>query len=304
MQIHVAKSAGFCFGVREAVEKALESAKRPEGPIAMLGNIVHNEQVVERISAAGVQVKKGLDEITKGSLLIRAHGARKGLVEEARAKGLRVIDATCPMVTDIHKEVEGLEAEGNEIVIIGDHGHDEVVGIASHVKGNVRVVSKPEEVSGTFTQRVKRIGVVVQSTQHIENVQKIMAELVLVAHKIHFMNTICQPTVQHQRDIRDLPKENDVMIVIGSNTSANTMRLVELSRKINPKTFHVTCREDLQPKWFKGVKRVGIHAGASTPDWLIEEVIDGIKSLDTEQSFITWKRHVMGGWPGEEPVLQ
>lgn len=297
MLINVAKSAGFCFGVRNAVEVALDSATKPGGKVQMLGNIVHNEQVVEKISEAGVVVKGSISEVEDGQLLIRAHGAKKGLVEEAREKGIGVIDATCPMVTEIHRDVEKLESFGCEIVIIGDHGHDEVVGISSHVKGGVRVLSNISEISKAFPRRVKRIGVVVQSTQNIENVQAIMNELVLHAREIHFLNTICEPTVQHQRDIRTLPKENDVMIIIGSSTSANTMRLVSISEKLNQRSYHVQSPSDLNSSWFLNATSIGIHAGASTPDWLIEDVIDKIKSFDNEETLINWERHVMGQWP-------
>lgn len=280
MKISVAKSAGFCFGVREAVQTALDTASKPGPTIHMLGNIVHNEQVVDRISKSGIRVTSSIEGITEGRLLIRAHGAKKGLAEEAKKNGLEVIDATCPMVTEIHRDVEKLEAQGCEIVIIGDHEHDEVLGIASHVKGRVRIIAGREEVSQAFPRRVKRLGVVVQSTQNLENVQSIMTELVPHAREIHFLNTICEPTVQHQRDIRIMPKENDVMIIIGSRTSANTMRLMAISEKMNPKSYHVQTPRDLKREWFYEASSVGIHAGASTPDWLIEDVIEKIKSFD------------------------
>ena len=297
MRINVAKSAGFCFGVREAVEIALDTVSKPGPSVHMLGDIVHNEQVVDRISKSGIKVTGSLEEITEGRLLIRAHGAKKGLAEEATKGGLEVIDATCPMVTEIHKDVEKLEAQGCEIVIIGDHGHDEVIGIASHVKEHVRIIATREEVGKAFPRRVKRLGVVVQSTQNIENVQAIMTELVLHAREIHFLNTICEPTIQHQRDIRTMPKENDVMIIIGSQTSANTMRLVSISKNINPRSYHVQSPDDLNPMWFAGASSIGIHAGASTPDWLIEEVVEKIKSFDPQETSVCWERHVMGQWP-------
>ena len=169
-----------------------------------------------------------------------------------------------------------LEKEGRRIIIIGDHGHDEVVGIESHAKKPI-VISSVKEAEKL--RRYKRAGVVSQSTQTIENVQKIINILMTKVYDLHFINTICFPTKRNQNQIKDLAKNNDLMIIIGSFTSANSKRLTELSLEINPNTFQVNGAKDLKQKWFSNVKSVGISAGASTPDYLIDEVHVKIKKF-------------------------
>ncbi len=282
MQIHVAKSAGFCFGVKRAIDIALDTAKSSGGrTVQMLGDIVHNERVVEQIDEAGVKVIEDMDHADRdGVLLVRAHGTGPSTYEDARNRGLDVVDATCPLVTDIHEKVRDLHEQGYPIIVIGDHGHDEVRGIAAQVSDAI-VVSTPDEV-GKLGRRFRRVGVVCQSTQNIENVQAIIAALVPICIDLHFVNTICYPTTKHQAEIRTMPTENDVMIIVGSFTSANTKRMTEISQKLNPRTYQVTGPEDLISSWFDDAKSVGVHAGASTPDFVIDEVVDAIRALTNE----------------------
>lgn len=281
MIIRIAKSAGFCFGVKRAIDIALEAA-REEKNVAMLGDIVHNEFVVEQIKQAGIRVVNGIDDITEGILVLRAHGTVPDIYREASQKGLKVVDATCPMVLEIHKIARKLEAEGYQVVIIGDQNHDEVKGIAAQVR-NARVVSRPDDLAD-WQRRANRVGVVVQSTQNIENVQAILNRLVLMCREVRFINTICKPTADHQNEIRQMPRLNDVMIIVGSYTSANTRRLTELSKVINPRTYQVQDAAELRPEWFAGADSVGISAGASTPDVIIGDVVDAIRRLYPESS--------------------
>ena len=275
MKIHLAKSAGFCSGVKRAVRLALETAKNEHVPVYMLGDIVHNEHVVQELDQAGIQVVNSLDLLDSGGvLLIRAHGTVPEIYETARKKGLRIVDATCPLVLEIHKFARQLQEEGYTVVVIGDHGHDEVVGIAGELKSTI-VIDSPEEAQQAF-ERYSRLGIVVQSTQNIENVQKILAILAPKCRELKFFNTICAPTTRHQQDIRILPKENDVMIIIGSFTSANTCRLTTIAKSLNPRTYQVESAEDVKSEWFAGANSVGVSAGASTPDNIIQQVIERI----------------------------
>jgi 4-hydroxy-3-methylbut-2-enyl diphosphate reductase len=276
IKVNVAKSAGFCFGVRDAIEIALDTARNEQVPVSMLGHIVHNEYVVRSIREAGVNVTERIQDIDSGILLIRAHGAVPGVYEEAKKQGLQVVDATCPLVLEIHEQVRELAKEGYRVIIIGDHGHDEVIGIAGQVK-DALVLAKPEEVDKIG--RMKKMGVVVQSTQNMENVQKIIGKLASKCQELKFINTICGPTTAHQNEIRTMPLENEVMIIVGSFTSANTKRLTSISQSLNPRTYQVESAADLRSEWFEGVQTVGISAGASTPDILINEVVEGIKSF-------------------------
>ena len=269
MKITVAKDAGYCFGVRDAVNMAYDSAEE-FGNVYMLGDIVHNEQVVQNLENVGTKVVESLDDVPKDSpILFRAHGTVNELWDEANSKKMNILDATCPLVHEIHYEVKKLAKEGRKIIIIGDHGHDEVVAIAAQVEGSL-IISSPAEASNL--RKMKKVGVVSQSTQMIENVQDIMNILMEKVFDLHFVNTICYPTKRNHEQIKSLSVVNDVMIIIGSFTSANSKRLTELSYERNSSSYQVTCAEDLSEEWFKNKKSVGISAGASTPDYLIEEV--------------------------------
>ena len=276
MNITVAKDAGYCFGVRDAVDLAYDAAKE-HGSVYMLGDIVHNENVVNDLNKAGAKVVNSLDHVPKDKpVLLRAHGTKNEVWKKAKSKNINIIDATCPLVHEIHKEVKKLSKDGRQIIVVGDHGHDEVVAIADQVKNTI-VISSIEEAEKL--KKYKKAGIVSQSTQTIENVQDIIAVLMKKIFDLHFVNTICYPTKRNQEQIKEMAKINDVMIIIGSFTSANSKRLTMLSKEINVKTYQVTGWEDINKGWFSGCDSVGISAGASTPDYLINEVRDNILSL-------------------------
>ena len=279
MKITVAKDAGYCFGVRDAVNLAYDASDK-YGEVYMLGDIVHNENVVKDLENAGAKVVETLDDIPGDKpVLLRAHGTINETLNEAKEKNLNIIDATCPLVHEIHREVKMLEDEGRKIVIIGDHGHDEVNAIADQVSNPSIVASKEEALK---IKRTRKIGVVCQSTQMIENVQEIINTLMTRIVDIRFINTICYPTKRNHDQIKELAKSSDLMIIIGSFTSANSKRLTELAKQRNEKTYQVTCAEDLEKKWFDGIESVGISAGASTPDYLIEGVKNKINDIKDE----------------------
>jgi len=279
MKITVAKDAGYCFGVRDAVNLAYD-ASDSYGEVYMLGDIVHNENVVKDLENAGAKVVDTLDDVPEDKpVLLRAHGTINETLNEAKEKNLNIIDATCPLVHEIHREVKMLEDEGRKIVIIGDHGHDEVNAIADQVSNPSIVASKEEALK---IKRTRKIGVVCQSTQMIENVQEIINTLMTRIVDIRFINTICYPTKRNHDQIKELAKSSDLMIIIGSFTSANSKRLTELAKQRNEKTYQVTCAEDLEKKWFDGIESVGISAGASTPDYLIDGVKNKINDIKEE----------------------
>ena len=274
MKILVAKDAGYCFGVRDAVKLAKTSGADYD-EVYMLGDIVHNEQVVSDLSKKGSKVVKNLDEIPKDKpVLFRAHGTDPETWKAAQKKKLNIIDATCPLVTEIHEEIKSLEEEGRRTIIIGDHNHDEVVGIASQVK-NAIIISSVEEARSL--KKMKRAGVVTQSTQMIENVQDILIVLSEKIYDLRFVNTICYPTRRNHEQIKKLADTCDLMVVIGSYTSANSKRLTQLSLARNKNSFQVTCADEVKKSWFSDIGSVGISAGASTPDDLIADVISRVK---------------------------
>ena len=276
MKITIAKDAGYCFGVRDAVNLAYKTADK-YGDVYMLGDIVHNENVVSDLDKAGAKVVETLNEIPNNKpVMLRAHGTKKAIWDEAKQRGMNIVDATCPLVHEIHREVKKLAEDGRQIFVIGDHGHDEVVAIADQVPKTI-IISSVEEAEEL--KKIKKAGVVSQSTQTIENVQGIINVLMQKVFDLHFVNTICYPTKRNQEQIKKLALDSDVMLIIGSFTSANSKRLTLLSKIINKNTYQVTCANDINPKWFINCKSVGISAGASTPDYLIEEVEKKLSSL-------------------------
>tara|TARA_B100001245_G_scaffold212921_1_gene178481 strand:- start:290 stop:1156 length:867 start_codon:yes stop_codon:yes gene_type:complete len=277
MKIILAKDAGYCFGVRDAVNSAYDTSKE-YGEVYMLGDIVHNESVVEDLEKNGVKVVSNLKQVPDDKpVLFRAHGTAKEVWKDAEKNKMNIIDATCPLVHEIHKEVKQLDKEGRKIIIIGDHGHDEVIGIASQVQDAI-IISTVEEAEKL--KKTKKAGIVSQSTQTIENVQDIINILMTKVFDLRFVNTICFPTKRNQEQIKELSEIVDLMIIIGSFTSANSKRLTQLSLERNKNTYQVTNATEIDVSWFKkNINSVGISAGASTPDWIIDSVVKKVKDV-------------------------
>jgi len=277
MKINLAKSAGFCFGVRKAITIAMETAKTKK-PIFMLGDIVHNEEVVRQIEKAGI---KKINRLSKGknkTLLIRAHGCSKKTLSLAKKLGYTIIDATCPMVKEIHSIAKKLEDSGYRIIIIGDKRHDEVQGIAGQLKTKAIIIDKKHNIPLDKIKKIKRAGIVVQSTQNIERVEEILRVLKNNIPYVKFNNTICNPTRAKQNEVKQMPLKNDAMIIIGSKTSANTKRIYEIAKPLNKNSHWINSPGEIKKNWLKNAKSVGITAGASTPQSTIAQVIERIKN--------------------------
>jgi len=276
MKIFLAKDAGYCFGVRDAVNLAYDTGK-DQGDVYMLGTIVHNEKVVKDLSKVGTKIVDQLAEVPSDkSIMFRAHGTAPHVWDKAKNKNLNIVDATCPLVTEIHREIKKLEAEGRRTIIIGDHGHDEVVAIAAQVKDPIILANVKEAKA---LRKIKKAGAVSQSTQMIENVQEIINVLMLKVFDLRFVNTICFPTRRNHEQIKELAAQCELMIVIGSFTSANSKRLTQLALERNKRSYQVTCANDIEAFWFENCKTVGISAGASTPDDIIRDVVEKIKEI-------------------------
>ena len=276
MKIFLARDAGYCFGVRDAVNLAYDTAEA-KGEVYMLGTIVHNERVIENLANAGAKVVETLDDVPENKpILFRAHGTAPVLWKKANKKKLDLVDATCPLVTEIHDEIKKLEEEGRRTIIIGEHGHDEVIAIAAQVSDPIIVANVDEAKT---LRKMKKAGVVSQSTQMIENVQEIMNILMEKVFDLRFVNTICFPTRRNHEQIKELAVQCDVMIVIGSFTSANSKRLTQLALERNKRSYQVTTAEELDMSWFNDCETVGISAGASTPDEIINDVVKYIKKI-------------------------
>jgi len=276
MKIFLARDAGYCFGVRDAVNLAYDTAEA-HGEVYMLGTIVHNERVIENLSNAGAKVVEMLDDVPEDKpILFRAHGTAPELWKKTDKKKLNLVDATCPLVTEIHDEIKKLEEEGRRTIIIGDHGHDEVIAIAAQVSNPIIIANVDE---AKVLRKMKKAGVVSQSTQMIENVKEIMNVLMEKVFDLRFVNTICFPTRRNHEQIKELAVQCDVMIVIGSFTSANSKRLTQLALERNKRSYQVTTTEELDMSWFNDCETVGISAGASTPDEIINDVVKHIKII-------------------------
>jgi len=272
MEIKLASDRGFCFGVERAVRLA-EKAVTEMGELESLGAIVHNRQVVDMLSDRGMRIIRDLDEMAGDTLLIPSHGVMQETLTRAKERRLNIIDATCPIVRHAQKVARALHEEGFTVVVFGDASHTEVKGLLSRAgKDAIATTRIPE-----FDSSLKRIGILSQTTQSRQQfasflTQLMNSELASFA-EIRIFNTICDATAKRQAAALRLASEVDLMLVIGSRDSANTRHLAEICESTGVRTYHIENAEEVDPKWLKGNSQVGITAGASTPEWVIEEVI-------------------------------
>ena len=281
MEVNLAKTAGFCFGVRRAVDKVYEEAGKEK--VYTYGPIIHNSEVVSDLEKRGVKVLKSredLEKISEGTVIIRSHGVAKDIYELIRGKGLNLVDATCPFVLKIHRIVEKASGEGKQILIIGSAEHPEVEGIRGWCSGEVHIVSDTKELSGVDLES-KPTCVVSQTTFNYNKFQDIVEIIKEKSYHIEVCNTICNATEERQLEAKSIAHDVDAMIVIGDRQSSNSQKLYEISKKECGNTFFVQTLKDLDLKLFESTGKVGITAGASTPEKIIKEVHASM----TEKSF-------------------
>ncbi|MCK4401767.1 4-hydroxy-3-methylbut-2-enyl diphosphate reductase [bacterium] len=271
MKIEVANHSGFCFGVKRAI-KIVEQTLKKEQNIYCLGPIIHNPQVVKNLMSRGLKIIKDLSIIKEGILVIPAHGLEPKLIKKATKKGLKIIDATCPLVKKVQKHAEQLKKDKYHIIIIGDKNHAETKGIVGFCGTNFQVVENKSGIDIKRLQKEKKIGIVSQTTQSIWNLREISMTVLLLSNELRIYNTICETTIRKQNAAKKLAKRSDVMIVIGGYNSANTKRLVEVSKETGVKTYHIETAQDINFIWLKDKTKIGISAGASTSPETIKEV--------------------------------
>jgi len=277
MKILLAEHHGFCYGVKRAVEMAQKSVGT-EKNIYTLGPIIHNPQVVSRLSDQGVQVTEDLSGIKDGKVIIRSHGVGPEVYQEASQKDIRILDATCPHVKKAQQAAHELLLSGYKVVVIGERRHPEVKSIVEWTNNEAWVIETTKEAEQlNFTSR---IGVVAQTTFASSTFQNIVDILATKCHEIKVERTICNATQDRQKAAIELARKVEIMIVVGGKNSANTSRLAELCESSGSRVYHIETAAELKPKWFEGVQSVGITAGASTPDWIIEEVIKIMKEFE------------------------
>ena len=277
VKIIVTQNAGFCFGVERATKMAFDASKEHRNDIFTLGPIIHNPQVVKNLESEGVIAKNDLDEIQCGTVIIRSHGVSSDVMDKASKSNLNILDATCPFVKKAQKNAEKLSQEGYTVLIVGDKKHPEVQGIVSYVKGDVYVAGSVEDLKDL--PPVKRLGIVAQTTQSIDNFNEMVEACMEIADDVNVCNTICDATDVRQEESVALARLVDCMIVIGGFNSANTKRLASLCLAIQKNTHHIESSSQISKLWFDNVEKVGITAGASTPSEAIEEVRKKVEEL-------------------------
>jgi 4-hydroxy-3-methylbut-2-enyl diphosphate reductase len=278
MDVKIAKTAGFCWGVRRTVDKVMEVAEqRHGGPVVTLGPIIHNPQAVARFREKGVGTVNAVSDVADGTtVVVRTHGAVRDELERAEHRGLEVVDGTCPYVKFPQAVAQRLSREGYHVVIVGDANHAEIKGVLSWAEGPCTVV-KPGGAIPEF--EAKKVAVIAQTTCIGADFERVVGALASRHKEVRAVNTICNDTEERQADARALAREVDAVVVVGGKNSANTRHLAEICREIQPRTWHVETEAELDPAWFAGCRAVGLSAGASTPDWVVEGVATWLRTL-------------------------
>jgi (E)-4-hydroxy-3-methyl-but-2-enyl pyrophosphate reductase len=269
-KVVLARTAGFCYGVQRAVDIVMEARSRRYGRLTSLGPIVHNNQVAAKLSAEGVEAAADLGEISDGAVILSAHGVSPATADQARKQGLEIVDVTCPFVTRVHRTAQALLDQGYQLLLLGDPEHSEVKGIVGAVGGRVEVIRGLADLADIKLGR--KVGIVTQTTQKPDMFASVVAEVSKSVFDVRAFNTICNATDELQEAAVDLARQVDAVIVVGGRQSANTARLREICEAEGVPAYHVETADEILDEWLDGRETIGLTAGASTPDWLIEEV--------------------------------
>ncbi len=274
MKVKLAKTAGFCFGVKRAVDMVYEETKRGN-KVYTYGPIIHNDEVVDDLASKGVALIQSIEElkaITEGTIIIRSHGVSKEVYDIIKAQGLNTVDATCPFVLKIHRIVEEHSELGHHIVIVGNDKHPEVEGIKGWCDDNYTVIESISDAKSIDLSGNSTICMVSQTTYNYKNFQDIVEIISKKGYDIIVLNTICNATEERQTEARQLARESDAMIVIGALHSSNTQKLYEIAKLECENTYYIQTLRDLNLEELQSFRSVGITAGASTPNNIIKEV--------------------------------
>ena len=283
VEIVLADGAGFCFGVKRALDLTAKTIREVDAakPIHTLGPLIHNPQVVAQLQEQGVNVMEQPGDVSSGVVIVRSHGVAPKVMEELGKLNYEVVDATCPFVHRAMRWAKQLKDEGYQVIIVGDRLHPEVQAILGYTDETAHVVSTPQEIEKLPI--ASRVGIIAQTTQSVSNYKACVDKLAGTVDDLKAFDTICTATEQRQASAWELAAQVDVMVVIGGRNSANTKRLAELCKEQGTATYHIETPEELQSQWFTGVKRAGVTAGASTPDWLIEGVLTRMGEFTEEK---------------------
>ncbi len=277
MKIELAKGAGFCFGVKRAVNIALKTVREVDPPVYTIGPIIHNPQVVEKLRQQGIIPVAEITDLPPGMVIIRSHGIHPDLLRQIKESGHRVIDATCPFVRRAQNYAEQLNKEGFKTVIVGKKDHPEVEGLLGHSGQKAVVVYNSSDLKQLGGQG--RIGIIAQTTTPFSQFQQVVLKLLEKTKELRVYNTTCSSTEKRRKETANLAKRADLMLIMGGKNSANTSRLAELCRQIGTETHHIETAAELLPEWLKGKSLVGVSTGTSTPHWVIDRVIRKLKTF-------------------------
>ena len=281
VEILLAKEMGFCWGVRRAIG-IMEKAASERGQIISLGPIVHNPQVVAALAEKGVQVASSIDGVSGTAVAIGAHGVGPKVLEEAKAKGLDIIDTTCPIVTRSQRWAKKMAEDGFTVIVYGDADHREVKGVLGWAEGKGTALAE-EDVHSLPQELLSRVAIIPQTTQSPPRfaafVGRLLRERLAEISELQVINTLCNVTASQQAEARELAQQVELMLVIGGHNSANSRHLAEVCREVGVETHHIETAAELEGQWLIGRERVGVTAGASTPDWAVEEVVRCMREL-------------------------
>ena len=280
MEVIVAKTAGFCFGVKRAVEQVYEQIEKADRPVYTFGPIIHNEQVVEDLAQKGVRVidtEEELETVRDAIVIIRSHGVGKHIYDLLERNGVTVVDATCPFVKKIHRIVQEQQAAGRRVIIVGNPDHPEVQGIRGWGDEGTLVVENADQIENLPVSTKDKLCVVAQTTFNYNKFQDLVEKFEKKGYDILVLNTICNATQERQVEAKRIASEVDAMIVIGGRNSSNTQKLYEICRKECKNTYFIQTLGDFNPECVNSVRSVGITAGASTPNQIIEEVHTNVR---------------------------
>lgn len=277
IQVFIAPGAGFCFGVKRAIQMAEKAAAEAGSKVYTLGPLIHNPQVVEKLHEKGVKLTDGLEGLPRGAVLIlRSHGVGPSVYARAEKAGLKIVDATCPNVKKVQKLAVELKNKGYCLVILGEEHHPEVESIIETVNNEAYVVNGVKEAEDIPSGG--QIGLIAQTTQTLKNLESVAAFLIREAEELRVYNTLCEAVSTRQSASLDLARKVDLMLVVGGYNSANTTRLAQICQEAGCETHHIEVAAQIDPAWFRDKQKVGITAGASTPPWIIEEVREMVTS--------------------------
>ncbi|MDI0264522.1 4-hydroxy-3-methylbut-2-enyl diphosphate reductase [Clostridioides difficile] len=279
MNVKIARHAGFCFGVKRAMKMAWDEVEKNNSGIYALGPLIHNKQAVAKYEEKGLKTVDEIDIIPNyENMIIRSHGVPEKIYKEAKDKKLKIVDTTCPFVKKIHTVVREYHNKGYEIIVIGDMKHPEVIGINGWCENSAIIIKTVEQMENMDLDNSKKYCLVAQTTINPDLYSSIVAKLSDKLEKIVFNDTICSATKTRQESAKELAREVDCMVVIGGKHSSNTQKLVKVCEDLVP-TFAIETKDELDVDMLKRYKTLGITAGASTPNWIIEEVVTFIENL-------------------------